>query len=155
MTSGMVPTPRCAAGLFSELVATIPSPRTYPVHLREASASRCFKALVLNTALTLVSAISFIGYGTACFFSSYMKQEFLRYGLGAQRVWVGLLQWGAGMGLLAGLRVPWMGQVAAGGLALMMLVAVGVRIQIRDSALQTIPALLYLVLNAYLWLAGF
>jgi hypothetical protein len=48
-----------------------------------------------------------------------------------------------------------MGQVAAGGLALMMLLAVGVRIQIRDSALQTIPALFYLVLNAYLLLAGF
>ncbi len=140
---------------FSELVATVSSLRTYPIHPQEASASRCSKALVLNTALTLASAISFIGYGTACFFSCYMKQEFLRYGLGAQRVWVGLLQWGAGVGLLAGLRVPWMGQVAAGGLALMMLVAVGVRIQIRDSALQTAPALFYLVLNAYLLLAGF
>ncbi len=155
MTSGMVPNPRCAAESFSELVATIPAQRTYPIHPQETSASRCSNVLVLKTALILVSAISFIGYGTACFFSSYMKQEFLRYGLGAQRVWVGLLQWGAGMGLLAGMRVPWLGQMAAGGLALMMLVAVGVRIQIRDNALQTMPALFYLVLNAYLLLAGF
>jgi hypothetical protein len=48
-----------------------------------------------------------------------------------------------------------MGQAAAGGLALMMLIAVIVRIQIRDSLLQTIPALFYLALNAYLCLAGF
>lgn len=84
-----------------------------------------------------------------------MKQEFLRYGLGSQRVWVGLLQCAAGMALLAGMRVPWMGQAAAGGLALMMLLAVGVRIHIKDNAWQTMPALFYLLLNAYLLLAGF
>ena len=50
---------------------------------------------------------------------------------------------------------PWMGQAAAGGLALMMLVAVIVRIQIKDTLLQTIPALFYLTLNIYLCLAGF
>lgn len=100
--------------------------------------------------------MSFIGCGTACFFTSHMRQEFLRYGLGPQRVWVGLLQWAAGMGLMAGLAgIPWLGQMAAGGLALMMLVAVGVRVQIRDSAWQTIPALFYLVLNAFLALSGF
>lgn len=96
-----------------------------------------------------------MGYGTACFFSSHMKREFLRYRLGSQRVWVGLLQCAAGMGLLAGMRVPWLGQMAAGGLALMMMAAVGVRIHIKDSAWQTMPALFYLVLNAYLALAGF
>jgi hypothetical protein len=120
-----------------------------------ASAFCYFTVIALKTALTLFSALSFIGYGSACFFSSYMKQEFLRYGLGSQRVWVGLLQWVAGMGLLAGMRVPWMGQVAAGGLALMMLLAVGVRIHIKDNAWQTMPALFYLLLNAYLLLAGF
>jgi len=84
-----------------------------------------------------------------------MRREFIRYRLGAQRVWVGLLQWGAGISLLAGMWVPWMGQAAAGGLALMMLVAVGVRIQIRDGVWQTMPALFYLMLNAYLCLGGF
>lgn len=110
---------------------------------------------VLNTALILFSALSFLGYGTACFVSSYMKQEFLRYRLGSQRVLVGALQCGAGIGLLAGTRQPWMGQAAAGGLAVMMLIAVLVRVQIKDPVLQMIPALFYLVLNAYLCLAGF
>ncbi len=39
--------------------------------------------------------------------------------------------------------------------ALMMLGAVRVRIKIKDSLLQTIPALFYLVLNTYLCLAAF
>ncbi len=110
---------------------------------------------VLNSVLIHFSAISFFGYGSACFVSSYMKREFERYRLGSQRTLVGGLQICAAIGLLAGLSQPWMGRAAAAGLALMMLVAVGVRIRIKDTLLQTIPALLYLALNAYLSLAAF
>jgi hypothetical protein len=39
--------------------------------------------------------------------------------------------------------------------ALMMLVAVGVRIKIKDTFLQATPALFYLVLNTYLCLPAF
>jgi hypothetical protein len=109
----------------------------------------------MKTTLILFSALSFLGYGSACFLSSYMKQEFLRYRLGSQRLLVGILQWCAGIGLFAGISWPWIGQLAAVGLALMMLVAVVVRIQIKDSVLQTIPALFYLMLNSYLCFAGF
>ncbi len=121
----------------------------------DSLAHRGFKVFVLKTALILFSALSFLGYGSACFFSSRMKQEFLRYRLASQRITVGALQWFAGIGLLLGLTQPWMGQLAAGGLALMMLLAIIVRIQIKDTLLQTIPALFYLALNAYLWLDGF
>ncbi|WP_395733376.1 DoxX family protein [Prosthecobacter sp.] len=109
----------------------------------------------MKTALILFSAFSFLGYGSACFFSSRMKQEFLRYRLASQRIGVGALQWFAGVGLLAGMSQPWIGQAAAGGLALVMLVAVIVRIHIKDTMLQTIPALFYLAINTYLCLAGF
>lgn len=109
----------------------------------------------MKTALILFSALSFLGYGSVCFFSSRMKQEFLRYRLASQRIMVGALQWFAGIGLLAGMSQPWMGQLAAGGLALMMLIAVIVRIQIKDTLLQTIPAVFYLALNTYLCIAGF
>ncbi len=68
---------------------------------------------------------------------------------------MGGLQLAAAVGLLAGLSQAWMGQMAAGGLALMMLVAVGVRIRIQDSLIQTLPALIYLLLNAYLCLVVF
>ncbi|MCX6852043.1 MAG: DoxX family protein [Verrucomicrobia bacterium] len=109
----------------------------------------------MKTALILLSALSFLGYGSACFCSSRMKQEFHRYRLATQRIMVGALQWFAGIGLLAGMSQPWMGQLAAGGLALMMLIAVIVRIQIKDTLLQTIPAVFYLALNTYLCIAGF
>lgn len=109
----------------------------------------------MKVALILFSAISFLGYGSACFLSSHLKREFARYRLPAQRALVGTLQLVAAIGLVAGLSQPWMGRAAAGGLALMMLVAVGVRIRIRDSLLRTTPALLYLALNAYLCWAGF
>jgi uncharacterized membrane protein YkgB len=109
----------------------------------------------LKTTLILFSALSFLGYGLGCFFSSYLQQEFRRYQLSAQCKLVGTLQCGAALGLIAGFREPWLGQAAAAGLALMMLVALGVRLRIRDSLLQMLPALGYLLLNAYLYLAGF
>ncbi|MFN0126717.1 MAG: DoxX family protein [Verrucomicrobiales bacterium] len=84
-----------------------------------------------------------------------MKREFDRYRLAGQRKLVGGLQLCAAFGLLAGLSQPWMGRVAAGGLALMMLIAVGVRISIKDTLRQTLPAVMYLALNAYLILAAF
>ncbi len=108
-----------------------------------------------NAALILFSAISFLGYGAACFLSDSLKREFNRYGFGSQRALIGGLQFCAAVGLLAGLRQPWMGRAAAAGLVLMMLVAVGVRIKIKDSLLQTIPALFYLMLNSYLCLSAF
>ncbi len=109
----------------------------------------------MNVALTLGSAISFLVYGLACFLSDSLKREFDRYGFGSQRALIGGLQLCAALGLLAGLSQPWMGRAAAAGLALMMLGAVGVRIKIKDSLLQTTPALFYLALNAYLGLAAF
>ena len=109
----------------------------------------------LNVVLILCSAISFLGYGSACFLSESLKREFDRYRMGSRRVLIGGLQLCAALGLLAGLGQPWMGRAAAAGLALMMLGAVGVRINIKDGFLRTIPALFYLGLNTYLFLAAF
>lgn len=108
----------------------------------------------LKPALILFSALSFLGYGSACLFSKSMRREFERYRLAYLRRLTGGLQLCAAIGLLTGLSVPWVGRAAAAGLALMMLVAVGVRIKIKDTLLQTIPALTYLALNAYLSLAA-
>ena len=82
--------------------------------------------------------------------SSAMQQEYARYKLPQFRKLVGTLQLLGAAGLLVGFKVHWLGQAAAGGLALLMLLAVGVRIKIKDSPLQTLPAFAYLVLNAYL-----
>jgi len=104
----------------------------------------------LRVVFVIFSAVSFLTYGTACFLHPRMKQEFERYGFGPQRTIIGGLQVLAAVGLLAGFSQPWMGKAAAGGLALMMLVAVAVRIKIRDSFLQTLPAITYLGINGYL-----
>lgn len=111
--------------------------------------------LVTIPLLLWFSAISFFAFGGACFVSSAMRSEFARYGLPGQRRLVGLLQIMGACGLLAGNQLPWLGQLAAAGLALMMLVGVGVRIKIKDTFLQTLPALGYLALNAYLSMTAF
>ena len=77
--------------------------------------------------------------------------EFTRFGLARFRIIVGATQLMAALGLLIGLQAPVIGLVASGGLALQMLLGVGVRIAIKDSFLQTLPASLYLVLNSYLF----
>lgn len=110
---------------------------------------------LLKTSLILFSSLSFFAYGAGALFLERMRGEFERYGLGKTRVLVGLLQWAAAAGLIIGLDLPWLGQAAAGGLALMMVVAVAARVRIRDSALQMLPAAAYLALNTYLCLAGF
>lgn len=84
-----------------------------------------------------------------------MKHEFARYHLGAWRFLIGVLQLSAAGGLLMGLSQPWMGRAAAAGLALMMLAGVCVRIKIKDSVPQMVPALFYLLLNGYLYAVGF
>lgn len=109
----------------------------------------------MKTTLILFSALSFLSYGLGCFFSAYLQGEFRRYRLATQCRLVGVLQCLAALGLLAGFSVPWLGQAAAGGLALMMLVALGVRVRIGDSFAQMLPALAYLGLNASLCVAGF
>ena len=109
----------------------------------------------MKTTLILFSALSFLGYGLGCFFSAYLQQEFRRYQLAEQCRLVGILQCLAALGLVAGCWLPWLGQAAAAGLALMMLVALGVRMRIRDRLVQMLPALGYLALNAYLCVAGF
>lgn len=90
-----------------------------------------------------------------CFTSPAMQAEYRRYGLAGFRTVVGTLQLLGAAGLLVGFREPWIGQASAGGLALLMLLGVGVRIRIRDTPLQALPAFAYLVLNGYLCLSAF
>lgn len=79
-----------------------------------------------------------------------MRREYDRYGIASFRSLVGSLQLLGAIGLLVGLHTPWIGHFSAGGLALLMLCGVGVRIKIKDSVLLTLPAFAYMLLNAYL-----
>ena len=109
----------------------------------------------LNNAITLFSALSFLAYGTGCFVSRHLEKEFVRFGLASLRQLIGLLQICGSLGLLAGFRYPLLGQAAAASLALMMLLAILVRIKIRDGFLKTTPAILYCLANGYLALFAY
>lgn len=109
----------------------------------------------VHTLLICFSAVSFLGFGIACFYWQPMKREYVRYGVPHFRRLIGSLQMAGGFGLLAGFAVPLIGQFAATGLAILMLAGVILRIRIKDSLIQTLPAVFYLVLNAYLAAAGF
>ena len=100
---------------------------------------------------TFLSGISFILFGISCQTSEYMKREFIRYGYGRERPLVGVLQLVAGIGLIVGYYVsPLLAAAAAAGLGLMMAYGFGVRLFIRDTFVQAIPALFYAILNIYL-----
>ena len=101
-------------------------------------------------ATLLFCVVSFLGYGLSCLLTARMNREFERYGLVRFRVLTGLLQIAGALGLLGGLRFPLIGATAAGGLTLLMLLGFGVRLKIRDGIARSLPALLYLIVSAWL-----
>ncbi len=100
--------------------------------------------------LIFVCAISFLIYGASCLFSPHMQVEFQRYGLAKYRQLTGVLQLLAAIGLLVGLAVPWIGGIAATGLALQMACGVGVRVTIGDPWYMCLPAATYMLLCSWL-----
>lgn len=106
----------------------------------------------LFVVLTIVSGVSFLVYGASCVFSKAMVREFERFGLSQFRVLTGWLELFGGAGLLLGLRYLPLLCLSAAGLALLMLLGVGVRVRMQDGVLLTLPALMLLMINA--WIAA-
>ena len=98
-----------------------------------------------------VSAASFVFFGLGCLVSKELLSEFSRYGLSQWRTTAGTFQLLGVAGLVAGIWIPWAGMVASAGLAVMMMLGVAVRVKIRDSVLQTLPAFAYMLLNAWIF----
>ena len=96
-----------------------------------------------------LSAIAFLFYGIVCISTLHMKVEFERYGLARLRVLVGVLECLGGLGLLVGYFNRPVLVVAAAGLALTMLLGIATRIRIGDSLARTLPAIVLLILNAF------
>lgn len=99
---------------------------------------------------TFFASASFLCFGLGYLLMPKLKAEFVRYRLERFRLMVGWLQIAGAAGLMLGLQYSWLGMFAASGLALMMAVAVATRLRIGDSFIQCVPALLYLLLNAYI-----
>jgi uncharacterized membrane protein YphA (DoxX/SURF4 family) len=100
--------------------------------------------------LTVLSGVSFVLYGVSCVRGAAMVKEFERFGLARFRVLTGVLEFLGGAGLLIGLRHPPRLFLPATGLALLMLLGVGVRLKMRDGPPLTSPALLLMVVNGWI-----
>lgn len=109
----------------------------------------------LATAVAVgISSASFAWYGLSCLSSQAMVVEFERFRLARYRVLTGVLQVAASVGLVAGLLIGVRGRplliASAGGLTIMMLLALLVRRRIKDPLFAAVPALLFFLLNAFI-----
>ncbi len=82
-----------------------------------------------------------------------MVAEFKRYGLNTYRRPTGCLQLLGAVALLGGLFYVPLIVIASAGISLLMFMGLVVRIRLRDSIVQSTPALFYAVLNLVIFIA--
>ncbi|NNM33956.1 MAG: hypothetical protein HKO53_12855 [Gemmatimonadetes bacterium] len=107
----------------------------------------------MGVAFHFANAISialFLLYGLQCLFADGMVDEFERYGLTRFRKLTGALEVLGAVGLAAGYFVPFLTALSASGLALLMLLGLAVRIRVRDSTIQMLPAAFLLGVTAFI-----
>ena len=97
------------------------------------------------------SGFSHLFYGIIALIHPFYVTEFERYGFGDYRSSIAIFQSFLGIGLLLGFYYTKLGKYAALLLALLMGAALCTRIYIGDNVLQSAPALLYLILNLYIF----
>lgn len=107
--------------------------------------------MVLDTACILISSLSFFGYAVSYFISPHMKIEFKRFGLGKIGLLTIILEFIGAVGLIVGLKFNLLLVVSSFGLALLMLVGLIVRIRLKDTVWVSLPALLFMGLNTYIF----
>ena len=101
--------------------------------------------------LEILSAISFIIYGSLSFTSKRMKGEFRRWGIEKFRSVVGISQFFGGFGLILGFYFPLLTIISSLGITLLMLLGFILRICVNDGFLKSFPALLYLLINSFIF----
>ena len=108
----------------------------------------------LVTLGVLISSLSFLGYAISYFKTPYMKNEFKRFGLEKLAFTIIVLEILGAVGLLVGLKFHFMLVISSLGLALLMLAGVIVRIIVKDDLKVTLPAIFFMLLNAYIFWAS-
>jgi uncharacterized membrane protein YphA (DoxX/SURF4 family) len=99
--------------------------------------------------LTLALIISFFIFGTRCLFAQAMVQEFNRWHVPSLRYITGIFEILGALGLVVGQWLPWVGLVSAAGLSLLVTCGLAVRMRVRDSFLQTLPAVVYIIASVF------
>lgn len=80
-----------------------------------------------------------------------MKNEFKRFGLEPFGALTATLEILGAIGLIVGLKIHFIFLISSGGLAILMLLGLGVRLKIKDSLLDSSPALLFFIINSALF----
>ena len=102
---------------------------------------------ILLIVLVISSSLSFLFYGITHFISSTMKDEFKRFGLEKFGIMTAILELIGAVGLLVGLKVNVVLLISSGGLSLLMLLGIVVRLKVKDRFLVLLPALTFMLLN--------
>jgi uncharacterized membrane protein YphA (DoxX/SURF4 family) len=97
--------------------------------------------------LIFFSGCSHFFYGLIALYHPYFISEFVRYGFGGFRMFIGIVQSLLGVLLLIGFFHNKLKRFASLGLAIMMAGALGTRIHIGDTLVQSLPAIVYLIIN--------
>lgn len=108
--------------------------------------------MTLLSRLAIFSGLAFLIYGILCLSTDSMKAEFERFGLENFRMMTGFLEVLGGIGLLVGLWWRPAMLLASAGLTALMTLGVGVRLRLKDSALETAPAFFLMLINFYIFL---
>ena len=105
--------------------------------------------------LIVISSVSFIFYGISYFTTTNMKIEFKRFGLEKFGALTAILEILGALGLLLGISLNPILLISSGGLTILMLLGVMVRIKMKDSLLISTPATIYMLLNAWIFYLAF
>ena len=97
------------------------------------------------------SGFSHLFYGIIALTHPFYVTEFERYGFGDYRLPIAIFQSLLGIGVLLSFYYTKIGKYAALLLSLLMGGALCTRIYIGDDVLQSAPALMYLILNLYIF----
>lgn len=110
---------------------------------------------MIKEIFVLFCSISFVIYSLHSVFSRRMIMEFSRWGIGNLRILVASFQMLGGIGLLLGMYNIWVLCLVSFFLMLMMITAIIIRVRVRDSFLQTVPALMYALLSFIIFYSSF
>jgi hypothetical protein len=92
----------------------------------------------------------FLYYGLACLFANGMMEEFERYRLSRFRRATGALEVLGAAGLAAGYLFSPLTVLSAGGLSILMVLGLAVRVRVKDPILEMVPAAFLLLVNAFI-----
>lgn len=97
--------------------------------------------------LPLLLIVSFLLDGSRCLFSDAMVHEFQRWGVPRLRYVTGLLEVLGSLGIFIGQWFPWIAVLSAAGLALLMVCGLCIRIRVKDTLVETLPAIFFLAVS--------